>query len=93
MSEKDLLKGKRILIVDDEPDVLETLADLLTGLFGANLLEACVLHWNRSIAREYFWQSPVFSQRLMIIQEQQKAALKLIRVGLFPYFVSHLVEF
>ena len=26
---KDLLKGKRILIVDDEPDVLETLEELL----------------------------------------------------------------
>jgi DNA-binding response OmpR family regulator len=26
---KDLLKGKRILIVDDEPDVIETLKDLL----------------------------------------------------------------
>ena len=30
MTEKDLLDGKRILIVDDEPDILETLADLLT---------------------------------------------------------------
>ena len=29
MTEKDLLEGKRILIVDDEPDVLETLAELL----------------------------------------------------------------
>lgn len=28
-AEKDLLKGKRILLVDDEPDVLDTLADLL----------------------------------------------------------------
>ncbi len=27
---KDLLKGKRILIVDDEPDVVETLTDLLS---------------------------------------------------------------
>ncbi len=27
---KDLLKGKRILIVDDEPDVIETLEDLLS---------------------------------------------------------------
>ncbi len=26
---KDVLKGKRILIVDDEPDVIETLEDLL----------------------------------------------------------------
>lgn len=26
---KDLLKGKRVLIVDDEPDVIETLEDLL----------------------------------------------------------------
>ena len=26
---KDLLEGKRILLVDDEPDVLDTLADLL----------------------------------------------------------------
>jgi DNA-binding NtrC family response regulator len=30
MTKKDLLKGKRILIVDDEPDVLETLEDLLS---------------------------------------------------------------
>ena len=30
MAEKDLLRGKRILIVDDEPDVLETLEELLT---------------------------------------------------------------
>ena len=30
MNKQDLLAGKRILIVDDEPDVLETLADLLT---------------------------------------------------------------
>lgn len=29
MEKQDLLAGKRILIVDDEPDVLETLADLL----------------------------------------------------------------
>ena len=29
MDEKDLLGGKRILIVDDEPDVLETLEELL----------------------------------------------------------------
>ncbi len=29
MAKKDLIKGKRILIVDDEPDVLETLEDLL----------------------------------------------------------------
>ena len=27
---KDVLEGKRILIVDDEPDVIETLKDLLT---------------------------------------------------------------
>jgi len=30
MEQNHLLEGKRILIVDDEPDVLETLADLLT---------------------------------------------------------------
>jgi CheY-like chemotaxis protein len=30
MAEQDLLDGKRILIVDDEPDILETLEDLLT---------------------------------------------------------------
>ena len=29
MSEQEILKGKKILIVDDEPDVLETLEDLL----------------------------------------------------------------
>ena len=29
MAAKGLLKGKRVLIVDDEPDVLETLVDLL----------------------------------------------------------------
>ena len=29
MRRKGLLKDKRILIVDDEPDVLETLQDLL----------------------------------------------------------------
>ena len=29
MTESDLLKGKKILIVDDEPDVLDTLEDLL----------------------------------------------------------------
>ena len=29
MEKQNLLAGKRILIVDDEPDVLETLADLL----------------------------------------------------------------
>lgn len=29
MAENDLLKGKRILLVDDEPDVLDSLADLL----------------------------------------------------------------
>ncbi|MBC8421007.1 MAG: response regulator, partial [Desulfobacterales bacterium] len=28
---KNLLDGKRILIVDDEPDVLSTLEDLLSG--------------------------------------------------------------
>ncbi|MGD2124497.1 MAG: response regulator [Desulfobacteraceae bacterium] len=30
MEKKSLLEGKRILIVDDEPDVLETLEELLT---------------------------------------------------------------
>ena len=30
MAKKDLIKGKRILIVDDEPDILETLEELLT---------------------------------------------------------------
>ena len=29
MSDTDLLKGKKILIVDDEPDVLAVLEDLL----------------------------------------------------------------
>ena len=29
MTTKDLLEGKRILLVDDEPDVLDSLADLL----------------------------------------------------------------
>lgn len=29
MAEKSLSDGKRILIVDDEPDILETLEDLL----------------------------------------------------------------
>ena len=29
MERQDLLDGKRILIVDDEPDVLDTLVDLL----------------------------------------------------------------
>ena len=29
MAREDLLKGKRVLIVDDEPDVLETLKELL----------------------------------------------------------------
>ena len=29
MSSKNILKGKRILIVDDEPDVLESLIELL----------------------------------------------------------------
>jgi CheY-like chemotaxis protein len=29
MEEDSILKGKRILIVDDEPDILETLSDLL----------------------------------------------------------------
>ncbi len=30
MAEKDLLDGKRILLVDDEPDVLDTLEELLS---------------------------------------------------------------
>jgi DNA-binding NtrC family response regulator len=30
MADKELLKGKRILLVDDEPDVLDTLQDLLS---------------------------------------------------------------
>ena len=30
MTEKDLLVGKKVLIVDDEPDILATLEDLLT---------------------------------------------------------------
>jgi len=30
MERQDLLDGKRILIVDDEPDILDTLEDLLT---------------------------------------------------------------
>jgi len=29
MGKEDLLKGKRVLAVDDEPDVLETLEELL----------------------------------------------------------------
>ncbi|MBW1788317.1 MAG: response regulator [Deltaproteobacteria bacterium] len=31
MARKDLIEGKRILIVDDEPDILETLEGLLTN--------------------------------------------------------------
>ena len=31
MSGRDYLKGKRVLIVDDEADILETLEDLLSG--------------------------------------------------------------
>jgi CheY-like chemotaxis protein len=31
MATKELLEGKRVLIVDDEPDVLEALVDLLTN--------------------------------------------------------------
>ena len=30
MKKKDLLDGKKILIVDDEPDILETLEELLS---------------------------------------------------------------
>ena len=30
MKDSNLLEGKKILIVDDEPDVLETLEDLLS---------------------------------------------------------------
>jgi DNA-binding response OmpR family regulator len=30
MAEKDWLNGKRILLVDDEPDVLDSLQDLLS---------------------------------------------------------------
>src|SRR3989339_595586 len=30
MEGKDLLEGKKILVVDDEPDILETLEDLLS---------------------------------------------------------------
>ena len=30
MAKKDLIKGERILIVDDEPDIMETLEELLT---------------------------------------------------------------
>ena len=29
MKERDLLEGKKVLIVDDEPDILETLEELL----------------------------------------------------------------
>ena len=29
MDDRDRLEGKRILLVDDEPDVLDTLVDLL----------------------------------------------------------------
>ncbi len=29
MQSDDILKGKRLLIVDDEPDICETLAELL----------------------------------------------------------------
>lgn len=37
MAKKDLIKGKRILIVDDEPDILETLEELLAT---ANIIKA-----------------------------------------------------
>jgi DNA-binding NtrC family response regulator len=33
MADGNLLKGKKILIVDDEPDVLDTLEDLLTDCY------------------------------------------------------------
>ena len=29
MSEQDILKGKKVLVVDDEPDVLETISEML----------------------------------------------------------------
>ena len=31
MSEKDILKGKKVLVIDDEPDVLETISEMLDG--------------------------------------------------------------
>jgi DNA-binding response OmpR family regulator len=29
MSEKDVLKGKKVLVIDDEPDILETISEML----------------------------------------------------------------
>ena len=46
MKPRDLLKNKTVLVVDDEPDVLETLEDLL---------DMCLIHTadNYDIARQY----------------------------------------
>ena len=63
MGETPRLKGKKILIVDDEPDVLESLADLLSmcrlskaGSFeeGRELLESeiCSAGWMRKLDPE-----------------------------------------
>jgi DNA-binding NtrC family response regulator len=50
MGEKDLLEGRRILIVDDEPDVLETLEDLLStaDVVSASSFESAKTHLDKS---------------------------------------------
>ncbi len=50
MGERDLLEGKRILVVDDEPDVLETLEDLLSSaeVVTAASFESARTHLDRS---------------------------------------------
>ena len=59
MTAKDLLEGKRILLVDDEPDVLDTLADLLPTLIPlrrqVSKLPGTI--WKPSISIWRFWTS------------------------------------
>lgn len=50
MGKEDLLKGKRILVVDDEPDVLDTVEDLLSNaeVVKASSFERAMAHLDQT---------------------------------------------
>ncbi len=53
MASKNLLGGKRILIVDDEPDVLEALADLLSM---CDVVKASTFDEAKEKGKSFWWQ-------------------------------------
>jgi hypothetical protein len=76
MSDTKIIEGKKILIVDDEPDVLETLKDLLdiADVDTATDFETAekLMNQNKFDADIYFSQGGSFAAFLPVIRPQTR---------------------